>query len=133
MKVTKKLIDELATQQRVVDDISKQLKEEQARLAELLRPVLEYADTVAGPTDKVALEGMRAICELSAKRATRKIDDIPRAYHLLEEVEPGLGLASISLPLKVLDENLRKKEVEALCSISYGARSFKVVSGGWAR
>jgi hypothetical protein len=130
MKVTKKLIDELAAQARVLEDLNKALKEQQARYNELLKPVLEYGDTLAGPTEKVVLQGTASVCELSAKRATRKIDDVAKAYHMLEEIETGLGLANISIPLKVLDENLRKKEVEALCSISYGSRSLKVLSGG---
>jgi hypothetical protein len=131
MKVTKKLIDELARQDRAVEALENQLKQAKAKLAELLTPVLEHAETIAsGPADKVVLQGMSSIVELSAKRSTRVITDVARAYHMLEDVEAGLGLANISIPLKALDDNLRKVEVQGLCEVRYGNRSLKVLSGG---
>lgn len=126
-KVTKKTVDELAILKNEYDAANKALKAAEKKLKLAQAPVVEYLEDVLkiGPKKGAELRGNRFILEFGAKRETRVLKDPVEALRRLEAVRQGLGFEHISIPLKVLDEELRADEVTDLIRYEYGNRSMK--------
>ena len=126
-RVTKTQIDQLAHLKASYDQANKEAKKVEKLYKTALAPVLEYLDEVLKlPVSETAeLRGKTTIVEFGKCRQTRVITDQVEALRRLEAVREGLGFASITIPLKVLDAELRAEELTDLVKTEHGARSVK--------
>ena len=130
IKVTKKTVDELAELKNAYDKANKALKAAEKKLKLAQAPVVEYLEDVLkiGAKKGAELRGLKYVLEFGAKRETRVLKDPVEALRRLEAVRQGLGFEHISIPLKVLDEELRADEITDLIGFTYGARSMKATN-----
>lgn len=126
-RVTKNQIDQLASLKVAADLATKQANKAKKLYEAALTPVLEYLDESLKlkPLQKAELRGNRSEVDFGPCRKNRKIKDMVEALRRLEAVRQGLGFEHISIPLKVLDEELRSEELDDLVRIEYGGRSVK--------
>ena len=89
--------------------------------------IVQYLDEALKipATKEAELRGKSYVVLFGKKRETRFIKDMTEALRRLEAVRQGLGYEHISIPLKVLDEQLRADELTDLVGKSYGNRSVK--------
>ena len=123
---TKTQIDELAILRHRYDAAKAEADRCEKLYKKALAPVATYVDERITPTQAMSLTGVLHTVEFGKARAVRKLIDPRTALSLLERVKAGLGFAHISIPIKVLDENLRAEETKGLYEVEYGARSVKV-------
>lgn len=124
---TKREIDELAELRAKVDAAKKELQAAESAYERKLRPLEEYVDARVQPDQGLKLLGKLYELDFGRKRAVRKLINPMEGLRRLEAVSPGLGFASISIPVSVFDKNLRAQEAEGLFELAYGGRSVKVV------
>ena len=128
MKLTKKMIDEAATLKQAYEKAHKDANTAKKAYELKVKPILEYIEDELklAPKKSVEIKGAHKLMEFGPKRAKRVIKEPVEALRRLEAVEQGLGFSHISIPLKVLDEQLRASEVEDLVTLKYESRSVKV-------
>jgi hypothetical protein len=126
MKLTKAMVDNLASLKLRVDKLKAELKQAETVYERELKPVAEYVNSEAKPEQSLNLTGVTMLMEFGKQREVRKLVSPVEALLKLEKVEKGLGYANISIPIGVLDKYLRPGEEEGLFTSEYGARSVKV-------
>ena len=125
-KVTQIEVDNLAYAKEEVDRLAKELEAAKVKLAQLEAPIVAYIDSIASPQQGVKLTGGSFLVEFGKQRETRKVTNPYTALIRLEAVQQGLGYSSISIPVGVLEKNLRPTELEGLFEVTYGARHLKL-------
>ena len=126
-KITKTDVDNFATLEVELRAKRKEFQALEKKYKLALEPFVTYLDEALKiPATKGAeLRGKRYIVLFGKKRETRFIKDMTEALRRLEAVRQGLGYEHISIPLGVLDEQLRADELTDLVGKSYGNRSVK--------
>jgi hypothetical protein len=126
-KVIKRDIDNLAVLEIEMRKARKEFQAVEKKYKLALGPILQYLDDVLKipPTKGAQMRGKTYIVDFGTKREQRFILDMVEALRRLESVREGLGYEHISIPLGVLDEELRKDETTDLIGKSYGNRSVK--------
>ena len=111
------------------------LKTLKSKLAKIKDSVDEYVnkeypmDPKKGPrhAQSAQLSGNIAILNYGKQKDARTIIDQVEALRRLENVREGLGFESMTIALKVLDDELRASEVEDLIRHEYKERRVKAV------
>ena len=131
-KVTKADIDTLAKLELSMKEQKKLFTAAEKKYKTALEPVLTYLEEEVklAPTKGAELRGKEYILEFGAKRVQRFLKDTIEALRRLEAVRKGLGYEHISIPLKVLDEQLRADEITDIIGKDYGSRSVKATFVG---
>lgn len=126
-KVTKADVDNLAVLELAMRAKRKEFQAAEKKYKLALAPVVTYLDEALKiPADNSAqMRGKTYLLEFGAKREQRFIKDMVEALRRLESVRQGLGYEHISIPLGVLDEELRADEVTDIIGKTYGNRSVK--------
>ena len=126
MRITKRIVDELAEARLELEAAKDQVKHLQTKFDRLSKPIEEEVDKKAGIDDKVSLSGAKYEVVYTAHRKTRLLKDPVVALRRLEDVQTGLGYKSISIPISVLDKNLRAPELADLFDERVDRRNIKV-------
>lgn len=134
MKPNPEVIDQIAEILWQREHLKKQDKALTLKLAPLLEPVTDYVNFEYPMDPKIPRRAQTAkvpgnVAELNfgKQRDARVLIDQVEALRRLENVREGLGFESISIALKVLDDELRASEVEDLIRHEYKERRIKAV------
>lgn len=127
MRLTKRMIDELAVLKRDLDEANKAARAADKAYNINLAPITSHLeeDMKLAVDQTVELRGASSVLEIGKCRKVRSLINPVEALNRLESVRIGLGWESMTIPLKVLDAQLRESEKEDLIEVEYGVRSVK--------